>query len=107
MGKQTQNSTQTTLHETSAYFLTSVLQSSPLSRSAIWDDKNFIFTHLIASEDVIAFCQRQRLNGRICSIQSRILQPLVHADCLLFGNAQVQIQIISGTLNLLFQVILL
>jgi len=44
MGKQTQNSTQTTLHRTSAYLLTPVLQSSPLSRSAIWDDKNFIVT---------------------------------------------------------------
>jgi hypothetical protein len=89
MGKQTQNCTQTTLHQTSAYLLTPVLQSSPLSRSAIWDDKNFIFTHLIVSEGVIVFCQRQTLNGHIWLIQSRVLQPLVHVDCLMFGNAQV------------------
>lgn len=44
MGKQTQNSSQTTLYRTSAYLLTPVWQSSPLSRSVIWDDKNFIVT---------------------------------------------------------------
>jgi len=100
MDEQTQNCTQTTLNRTSAYLLTPVPQSSPLSRSATWDDKNFIFTHLVTSEGVVAFCQRQTLNGHICSIQSRILQPLVHVACLLFGNAQVQIQILSGNLNL-------
>ena len=100
MGKQTQNSTQTTLHRTSACLLTSVLQSSPLSRSGIWDDKNFVFTRLIASEGVIAFCQRQTLNGHICLIQSRILQLSVHVDSLLFGNARVEIQTLPATLKL-------
>jgi len=89
MAKQTQNSSQTTLHQTSAYLLTPVLHWSPFSRSAIWDDKNFIFTQLIASEDVITFCQRQTLNGHVCLIQNRMLQPLVRIDCLLFGNSKV------------------
>jgi len=100
MGKQTQNSTQTTLHRTSAYLLMPVLQLNPLNRSAIWDGKNFIFTHLISSEGVIAFCQRQTLNGHIYLIQSSIFQPLVHVDCLLLGNARVLIQIHSRTFNL-------